>query len=156
MSKDSVPLLSLTVNNVKSETLKQIHYLLKRKNIPHVMIVNPDQVWPYHRYLIDVFSDEHPSIFPMYYLNHAICTTKYETIIYDNVFRERLDIAVKGNVEVIVKGQVRNGANRIQFTEGQARVDEIRKVKVWQFDKDDIVLSIEACIDPYKAKGQKR
>ena len=155
MNKDSLPLLSLTENTVKSETLKKIHHSLKRKNIPHVMIVNPDKPWPYHRYLIEVTFDDHPGIFPWYSLDHALCTSKYLTLIYDNTFRERLDIAIKGTVEVVVKGQVRNGSNRIQFSDGQARVDEIRKFKVWKFDKGDVVLSVEAIIDPYKPKCKK-
>jgi hypothetical protein len=141
---------------LKSETLKQIHFALKAKNIQHMMIVHPDKVWPYHRYAVETFSHEKTTLFPIYYVDHPLCTTKYETLIYDNVYRERIDAAIKGTITVMVKGQVRNGANRIQFTEGQARVDEIRKVQVWQFDKDNPVLSIQAYIDPYKTNGEKR
>jgi hypothetical protein len=119
---ESIPLLSLNLNTLKSETLKHISRVLKRKNIPHVLIVNPDKSWSYHRYMVEVISTEELEPFPRYYFDRAFCRTKYQTIIDDITFRERLDIAIKGTVEVMVKGQIRNGANRIYFSEGIARV----------------------------------
>jgi len=76
-------------------------------------------------------------------------------MIHDIAYRERLDIAIKGTVEVMVKGQMRNGANRIYFSEGLARVDEIRKFYVWDYGKGDSALRIDAYIDPYRHKSNQ-
>ncbi|MFA5571592.1 MAG: hypothetical protein WC046_00105 [Candidatus Bathyarchaeia archaeon] len=152
---EPIPLLSLNQNTLKSETLKHISRVLKRRNIPHVLIVNPDRFWSYHRYLIEVFSNQEPETFPRYYFDRAFCRTKHQTMIHDIAYRERLDIAIKGTVEVMVKGQMRNGANRIYFSEGLARVDEIRKFYVWDYGKGDSALRIDAYIDPYRHKSNQ-
>jgi len=146
---------SLKVSNLRSEALRNICCVLTKaeKSMPYFLTLNGEPTWPYHRFLIEVDSNSVPTAFPLYF-DPPICSTIHETSIYDDRFKERLDIAAKSSVEVRVKGQVRNGSNRMQFSQGQARVDEIGKVQVWDLDGDP-VLGIFAYIDPYRASRRK-
>jgi hypothetical protein len=142
---------SLNVSNLRSDALRSICRVLAKaeKSVPYFLTLNGEATWPYHRFLIEVDSNSAPTAFPLHF-HPPICSTIHETSIYDDKYKERLDIAAKSSVEVRVKGQVRNGSNRIQFCQGQARVDEIGKVQVWELD-GEAVLGIFAYIDPYRA-----
>ena len=150
-------MFSLNVSNLRSEALRHICCVLTKaeKPVPYFLTLNGEPTWPYHRFLIDVDSNPASTAFPLYF-HPPICSTIHETSIYDDKYKERLDIAAKCSVEIRVKGQVRNGSNRIQFSQGQARVDEIGKVQVWELDNEP-VLGIFAYIDPYRSpKNQVR
>lgn len=148
------PMFGLNVNNLKSDTLKQICSVLSKKNIPYVILINEEPAWPYHRFLIEVWSHSRRP-FPIYDFDHPLCSTEHETSIFDDIHRERIDIAAKSSIEIRVKGQTRNGSNRIQFNEGQARVDEIKNVQVWELG-DETILNIHAIIDPYVKKEKQK
>jgi hypothetical protein len=142
-------MFSLTAGTLKSDTLKSICHVLTRNVNPvhYFLTLNSEPIWPYHRFYIEVDSNSVPTVFPVYF-QPPICSTLHETSIYDDKYRERLDIAARSSVEIRVKGQTRNGSNRIQFNQGRARVDEIRKVQVWE-DHGEPALWIMAYIDPY-------
>jgi hypothetical protein len=138
-------------SNLRSEVLRSICRILAKaeKSAPYFLTPNGEPIWPYHRFLIEVDSNPAPIAFPLFF-DPPICSTIHEISIYNDKYRERLDIVAKSSVEVRVKGQVRNGSNRIQFSQGQARVDEIGKVQVWDLDWGS-VLDIHDYIDPYRS-----
>lgn len=144
-------MFSLNVGSLRSEALKDICRVLAKAEepVPCFLTLNGEATWPYHRFLIEVDSNSAPIAFPLYF-HPPVCSTMHETSIFDDKYKERLDIAVKGSVEIRVKGQIRNGSNRIQFSQGQARVDEIGRVQVWELEGEP-VLGIQAYIDPYRS-----
>jgi hypothetical protein len=146
----------LTSNNLKSETLKQVCIALQRSKkakIRYFLTLDSESKWSYHQFRIEVFDNPHPLPFPLYF-DPPLCVTIHETSIFDDFHKERLDIAIGSSIEIRVLGQVRNGSNRIQFTQGKAVVDEIKTVKVFELD-DEQTLHIDTRIDPYTKDTKK-
>ncbi len=89
-------MFSLKMNNIKSDTLKHICLAIVRnkKAIPYFLTLNDEPTWPYHRFHIEVDSNPKPLAFPLYF-DPPICETINEASIFDDILREKVDIAIK-------------------------------------------------------------
>ncbi len=100
-----------------------------------------------YRYYVICTQYSKPCNFPVF-LNPPISIVPEQTIIYDEEARERIDIPLRAQVMIRIKGPRAGSAIQAFVREGYVEVSDIRKVQIATLVPDHPVITLICYLDP--------
>jgi hypothetical protein len=137
----------LNVFPEKSKRLQELCACLKAENVPFYFSRNNWQRNSRYQYYIICAQYTKPYNFPVF-LNPPISSVTEQTTIYDEESRERVDVPLKAQVMVRIKGPRVGSSIQAFIREGHVEVSDIRQVQTATPVPDLPVITLICYLDP--------
>lgn len=139
----------------KSKKLKELCACLSAEKIPFYFSRNACDRNSRYRYYLIASQYTKPYNFPVF-LNPPVSYVAEQTIIYDEEAKERVDIPLKAQIMIRIKGPRVGSAIQAFVREGHVEVSDIRKVEIAAPVPNYTVITLICYLDPEDIRASVR